>query len=393
MTTEPPTGETPPKYYRIHASTAVSDVLDGINEDDLVHALTDLEVDPMDVGEDYYEEHAARATDEERATWGKAYETFTAEIQRADDNLSAARAAWETAQGLHSAAIEDAWNDYAPTDAAVTERRDEVVEMRLEAEAAERRAQAQAAQDAQDREDAELGPRTWVTYTPYRRSVKVAPDMMVPVIHVAGCKVTGGHEHLPYANEYKEARRPQVEEVLLAGAFRYARGSATTDKLPTKLCGRCKPQESLHKALGTVYDDWLEGVESIQDPMPTEKGMATALKLKDEWRTRQTPGYSLVSDKYQRAENLIEPHEVLIGWYDPDRNSILPNEPALERLLEILPDRGFAARRIKEPAAFRAGDKISDTGVAVRRLTKAEIRRRKEGTGPAAVVDLEGTDG
>lgn len=395
MTTEPPTGATPPKYYRIHSDTDVSEVLDDIN-DGIVHALTDREVDPYDTGDDsWYEEHAARATDEERIAWGKAYETFTSEVKRADDNLSAARAAWETAQGVHSAALQDAWNDYTPTDAAITERRDEVVEMRLAAEAAERRAQAEEAQAAQDREDAELGPRTWVTYTPNSRSVKVAPDMMVPVIHVAGCKVTGGHEHLPYSNEYKEARRPEVEEVLLAGAPRYERGRATSDMLPTKLCGRCKPHQSLHDALGTVYEDWREGVESIQDPMPTHKGMATALGLaRDEWRTHRTPGYTIQSATYYREERLIEPHEEMIGWYDSEKNTVVPNAEKLAELERVLPERGFAVRRVKEPARYGGRERMCDTAVVVRRLTKAERRRRKEAAAaPAAVVDLEGGDG
>jgi hypothetical protein len=379
-----------PKYYRLHSDSSVSDVLDNINDDDMVHAITDMEVDPYDTGEGYYDQHAVRASDEERAAWAKAYETFTAELQRADDKLAAARAAWESAQSRHWAAFQDAWTDYAPTDAALTARRDEVVEMRREAEEEERRAEARAAQEAQDREDAELGPRTWVTFTPRIRETKVAPDMMVPVIHVAGCTVTKGHENLSYPNAYKYARKAEVQEVLLAGAFRYARGRATADRLPTKLCGRCKPGESLHKALGAVYEDWLEAVESTQDPMPTTKGMASALGLKDEWRSYRTPGYTVMSSKFYRDEKLIEPYEEMIGWYNPDTGTVVPNAEALARLEEILPGRGFAVRRVKEPARYGVGDKECESAVAVRRMTKAEIRRRKEGGAtPAAVVNLE----
>lgn len=367
-----------PVYYRVLTDVDISEHLDDFNDEDAVRYITDTPVDPMDEGEGYYEEHAARATGDELAAWGKAYATFQAETARADADLEHARAAWEKAQSIHSDRLRDAWNDYAPTDTAVAQRRDEVVAMRRKAEEEEREAEARAKQEAQDREDAELGPRTWITYHPNSSSVKVSPDMMVPVIHLAECKATGGAEHLPYRNEYRFARKADVQETLLAGAPRYARGRATNDLLPTKLCGRCKPQESLRQALGAVYDEWLAKVENTQPPMPTPKGVAGALGLKDEWRSYRTPGYTVVSDQYYRAEELIEPHEALIGWYDPAREVVTPNQEKLARLEEILPERGFAVRRVKEPARYHVGDKESETAVAVRRMTKAEIRQRKE---------------
>lgn len=380
-------------YYRIHTTTEVSDVLSDFNEDDLVHAVTDLAVDPLDTGDDYYEEYAARATDAEHAAWTQAYDTFSGAVRRAGDDLAAARAAWEAAQGRHTAALLDAWNDYAPTDTAICQRSDEVVLWRERARKEELAAAARAAQEAQDKEDAELGARTWVLFTPNSRDVKAAPDMMVPVIHVAGCPVTQGHENLPYARTHKYARRAEVEQVLLEGAFRYSRGRRTEDKLPTKLCGRCKPGETLRAALGTVYEDWLERVESIQEPMPTHKGMAAALGLKDEWRGYRTPGYTTVSSRYYRDEKLIEPHEELIGWYSPESELVTVNPEALARLEEVLPGRGFAVRRINEPAAFHVGDRPCATAVAVRRMTRAERRRHKEGTPPVHTVDLEDAGG
>jgi hypothetical protein len=390
-----------PTYYRLDTDNRIGDILDDFNEEDTVHFVTDKVVDPYDTGDDYYDEHAARATTEEHAAWKGAYETFASEIKRADDNLATARAMWEKAQAVHSAAYEDAWNDYASTDAVIYERQNEVVDMRRQREADEREAEARAAQEAKDREDAELGPRTWVTYHPSSMYNKVRPDMMVPVIHLAGCKLTRGAEDRPYSNEYRYARKEQVQETLLAGAYRYERGRKTTDKLPTKLCGRCKPHESLRKALGAVYDEWLAKVESTQEEMPTAKGAAAALGLKDEWHGWNKSGFTYQSAKYYREEKLIEPHEELVGWFDRDRNVVVPNAEKLAYLEQVLPERGFAVRRVPEPARYyKPEGTMCETAVAVRRMTKAEIRQRKEdaaalarhreNSGPAAVQNLEG---
>ncbi|MEU9405541.1 hypothetical protein AB0E08_07540 [Streptomyces sp. NPDC048281] len=388
-----PSGDKP-VYYRLNTDRCISDILDGFNEEETVHFVTDKVVDPYDTGSEdsWYAEHAARATPEEHTAWTGAYQTFTGAVSRADDDLKAAQAAWEAAQARHSAALQDAWNDYAPTDAVIYERQDEVVTMRRQREDDERAAQTRAAQQAQDQEDAELGARTWVTFTPlYNHGMKVKPDMMVPVIHLAGCKITKGSERLPYTNEYRYARKAEVQETLLEGAFRRERGRTTSEKLPTKLCGRCKPHESLRKALGYVYDEWLEGVESIQDPMPTPDGTPNALGLKDEWRSRSKDGFTTVSSTYYRDEGLIEPYETLVGWYDAERRIVWDAPEKLAELEQLLPERGFAVRRVKEPKAFNVGDKLSQTGVAVRRMTKAEIRRRKEAAAnPAPIQNLEG---
>ncbi|MFI0967121.1 hypothetical protein ACH4S8_37905 [Streptomyces sp. NPDC021080] len=387
-----------PIYYRVHGDTDLSDYLNGFNDDEVVYAITDKAVDPMDTGDDWYAEEAARASKDEHTVWAKAYETFTSEVNRATSNLEAARAAWEKAQAVHSAALEDAWNDYAPTDTAVTARRDEVREMRREAEKEKVQVEIRAAQEAQDREDAELGPRTWVAFHPNLRSHKVSPDMMVPVIHVAGCKVTKGGEHLPYGNEYRYERKPEVEGTLLAGAPRYERGRATSDRLPTKLCGRCKPHSSLHAALGEVYEGWLAGVESIQEPMPTTAGVPAALKLSDEWCSRTSPGFTVQSAKYYLEEKLVEPYEVMISWILPDAKTVTANPEKLAYLEQVLPGRGFAVRRVQEPKIYRNPDgTMCETAVVVRRMTKAEIRQRKQDaaetarfqTAPQAPQNLE----
>lgn len=391
-----------PRYYRVHTETENSDTLDEVvdNEDGYPRALTDLEVDPYDPGDSdsWAEEDAARASEEERQLWNSAYATFTGAVERAEETLETARAAWEQAQGVYRGALEDAWQEYAPADTAIGERVEEVRRMRREREEEQRQAEARAAQEAQDAEDRELGPRTWVTYHPQVREVKVAPDMMVPVIHLAGCPVTKGRENVEssrvYAN-YRYARKDAVQATLLEGAPRYARGRATEERLPTKLCGRCKPQESLRQALGTVFEDWQEERDNERPPMPSIKGMPSALKLNDEWGHYRTPGYRVMSDKYYRDEDLIRADEVLIGWYDPAKETIVANEEALERLMQILPDRGFNVRRVNEPQRYGMGDRLSHYGVAVSRMTAAERRRHQEGAAPVAagnVVDLEGGD-
>lgn len=366
-----------PTYYRVQLSLDLGEALEDINEDDAVHFLTDKEVDPYDAGDDWHAEWAVRASKEEHADWTRAYETFSANVKRAKEKLNAARDAWEQAQGVFRATLEDVWQGYAPTDAAITNRYEEVETMRLERDKEERAAEARAAQEAQDREDAELGPRTWVVFHPSSSEAKAAPDMMVPVIHLAGCKVTEGREDLPYSSSWKYTRPSEVEKVLLKGAPRCSRGMPTTEMLPTKLCGRCKPQESLRQALGEVYESWQEEQDNRREPMPTAKGLPGALKLQNEWGNYRTPGYSAMSDKYYRAEGLIEADELMVGWYVPEKDAIMPNEQALERLVKILPARGFIARRVKEPRAFSRDGKMSDSGVAVRRMTRAEIRQHK----------------
>lgn len=380
-----------PTYYRIHHDTAVE-----TDEGTSLRALTGRQVDPYDVPEQWEQQDAARASDEEAAQWGAAYATFASSVTRAQEKLEAARAAWEQAQGIHAAALNDARDDYAPTHQAITRRVEEVEGMRADRNRAEQEAQARAAQEARDREDAALGPRTWVVYQPTRHTVnlKTAPDMMVPVIHLATCTLVGYKVEATSAVyvEWTYARRAEVETVLLNGAPRYARGRATDEGLPTKLCGRCKPADSLHAALGTVFETWREQVESVQAFLPnTAHGMAAALKLQDEWRHGSTPGYTIVSSLYQRAESLITPPERLIGWYSPDRQAVVPNPEALERLEKILPERGFAVRRVSVPAALLQGrlPHLSDTAVAVRRMTPQEIRLRTEGPGAPDPVPLE----
>ncbi|MFC4328293.1 hypothetical protein ACFPC0_10695 [Streptomyces andamanensis] len=378
-----------PAYWRVDNDAELLYSLDGLNEDEVVHSITgDQPVDPMDTGEDFLRPlEAARATPDELTQWHQAHASLKLTVFKADEALEAARAAWEAAQKAHHNVLKAAWEAYEPTDRVIAGRRDEVNEMRDKAEQELR----EAAQEAKDKEDAELGPRTWVTYEPNVALVKNSPDMAVPVIHLAGCKVTEGREDYTYKDEYRYARKDDVEVVLLKGAPRYARGRATPDRLPTKLCGRCKPHESLHEALGETYEEWRRELESIQEPAPTHAGMAGVLGLKDEWRRYKTDGYTVTSSTYYREENLIEPYEELIGWYDGEREVVVPNEEKLARLEEILPGRGFAVRRVKSPAAFHTGKEWSDTAVAVRRLTKAEKRQRKEDA--AATARFRGQPG
>jgi hypothetical protein len=379
-----------PTYYRTDMDVNALRHLEDFNRQEAVWHPTDQPVDPLsEDAVEGWEIRAARATPEELAAWRQAYDRLVTTTDTIQADLDAARAAWEKAQEEATAALSRAYGEYRHVHDTIDQRHEEVQELRDQADE-ERQAAADAEAAArQAAEDAELGPRSWLIYEPNSSSVKVAPDMMVPVIHLAGCPTTKrARDH-----RYVAARKAEVETVLLAGAPRYERGMPTPDRLPTKLCGRCKPGDSLHQALGHVYETWRDQVESVQEPAPKPEATAAALKLRDEWRTNQIPGYTRVSDQYQRAEKLIETHEFLVGWYDPDRKSVIPNPEALERLEEILPGRGWAVRRIKEPQAFRVGDKWSDTGVAVRRMTKMEIRQRKEGAAPAAVVDLEGGDG
>lgn len=384
----------PTRYYRIFNNDELLDVGDPTDVDGYVLAVTSLEVDPYDTGEGWHEEHAARATPAEHARWSAAYDTLKDALRRAENDLEAARAAWEAAQGRHRAALQDARNDYGPTHTEIAERREEVQEMRRQREQEQREAQERAAREAQEREDAELGPRTWVIYQPslHDRTRKKHPEMFLPTIHLATCSLTHGREHDNTAKEWNFARAKDVEAVLNTGGPMARGGYPTKQHGPARLCGRCKPQDSLRQALGTVYESWQEEQDKKPLPMPDSKRLPAAMKLTDEWNNgRSRPGYAVMSDKYYRDEGLVHADEIMLGWYDPAKETIVQNEEALERLVRILPERGYTARRVKEPQAYRLGDKVSAYGVAVRRLSVWEQRQATEAAAaPGNTVSLEG---
>lgn len=130
----------------------------GVNDEDSVTYVTDERwADPLDEGDtdDWRGQSVAAATPEEHAEWRAAYGTFTSAVDKAKEKLEHARAAWKAAQGIATAQIRDAVNEYRPTHEAIERRVEAVEKLREEARLAELARKAQAAADAQAAEDAE----------------------------------------------------------------------------------------------------------------------------------------------------------------------------------------------------------------------------------------------
>jgi len=379
-----------PAYYKTKNDIDILD--DHPLEDETVTFITrEKWADPLDEGNDggYWSQDIAQATDQELDLWEGAYDRFRADTGKVHEDLEAARKVWEAAQEAANQRITTLWETYKPVSVVLQSRIAEAEELREENREKEEARLAQQRIDAQAAEDRELGPRTWVTFHPTSATARVSPTMYQPVIHLAGCKLTGGRENLTYTNEYKIARKEQVQKTLLEGAVLMDRGRPTQERIFTKLCGRCKPHASLKEALGDVYDAWLVASESVQEPMPKlSGGLYKDLGLEDEWFSKRPAkdGYYPVDASYLKKEKLIEPFETFLGWvYTTEDGRTFASSDCEDKLLvlmETLPERGFAVRRVMQPEQVGGGDgKLSTTGVAVRRMTKHEIRMRKENNG------------
>lgn len=383
-----------PTFYRATLDLEALGDLDNYNEHDAVFVITEDSIDPLspEAVEAGWEIRAARASKAELAEWRQAYAELRHTTDRIRADLEAARAAWEAACGQAHAKLQDAWEEYRPVHEAIDRRRDEVEELReRDVQERARKAQAEAAA-AQAAEDAELGARTWVVYEPEIDSWarKKHPEMYVPVVHVAGCSVTKGREDDPRDKEWNYVRAAGVEATITAGGPLAAQGSLTGERVPVKLCGRCKPEQTLRDAgLGHVFERWRDEVESIQPPMHPERHLKGKLGIQ-EWRTfsPRKSGYTLVQHETYRKEGSISEHEILLGWWDADREHLIADEDRLRWLERELPKNGFAVRRFNEPEKW--GGRQNTQAVAVRRMTAGEIRRFKETTAaPAHIQELE----
>jgi hypothetical protein len=348
--------------------------------DYVLHVAEEGTVDPLgheavDAGS--WEVRAARVTPAERAQWLKDYATMKQETDAATAHLEAARKVWEAAQKTTAAKVIAAWEDYQHVHELIKRRMKDVEALRDAEDERQYAEERKAAAEAKAAEDAELGPQTWAAFFPRSGKVKTAADMYVPVLHLAGCSVLGGREYVSYSNSCQLLRATEVRRTLLEGGPETSRERRTGRTLPTKLCGRCKPQQSLHEELGEVYDTWQAETDAIQPPLPSQS------KYIDQQFRKILPkylplyhhkvdGYSQVSDSKYREKELIKPYEVLIGWYGHLRKSIVPNPERLEALFETLPDHGWAVRHVKSPWP---GEENQLIAVAVRKMTVAEIRQ------------------
>jgi hypothetical protein len=391
-----------PQYIKISTDADSLYDADVPGGDDVLFVPTDqIVTDPVgrtDDGSvylaDYDEDNVARATLEERFAWSVAHHRFSTEYEAAEAEWRLAEAAYEKAKERLAKSLTAAWEGYRSTQEAIGQRIEEVQELREAAYQAEQQRIHDKAIADQVAEDAELGPRTWAVWQNTETYGAKKPDMMVPMLHLAGCSVLRGREDvkLSYRSDVRRLRIAEAHEILLTGGPEMARAGVhgygrTGRYLHTKLCGRCKPHDSLREELGEVFDGWLYEVESVQPPLPTEKKVLSELTaILQPWFFHDADeGFTMASDEKYREAGRIEPFETLVGWGSAftaasgDRRRSLAESPEkLAEIEEILPKHGWAVRRFID-----IWDKKNDveciTSVAVRKMTKAEIRARKAG--------------
>lgn len=377
--------EDPAQYVKIDSDVYLLDAM-GNGEDDIVLLPTDKVItDPLSgeaIGK-YDEVDAARATPAERAQWAQDAAVFLLAAAAANTRLDEAKAAWEDAQKTAALALRKAWENYQPTQELIQRRIDQTRDLRDEQGSNEARALADAADAAQAAEDAELGARTWAVYQRQDTYGPKKPDMLVPVLHLAGCPVLKGSENNDLSRSARRLRAGEAREVLFAGGRHWRRES--DERFPTKLCGRCKPADSLRAALGEDFDTWMHQTKAIQPPLParTEARADQLRKVIPAFRPpyRRTSGYVLMSDRQYRQKQQIETYEALVGWYEQETDAIMARPERLQALIDGLPEQGWAVRRVQtehgeEPYA-----------VAVRKMTAAEIEQRD--ADKAATADVE----
>jgi hypothetical protein len=394
MTTEEP------QYIKINTDINSLYDVDIPEGDDVLFVPTDkIVADPVERADDdrayfaaYDENNVARATVAERLDWSKAYHRFYTEVETAQAEWELAEAAYEKAEQRRAEHLTAAWESYRPTQEVIGQRIGEVHELREAAYQAEQQRIHDKAIADQVAEDAELGPRTWAVYQKTDTYDTKKPDMMVPVLHLAGCSVLKGQEDtkLSYRSDYRRLRIAEAHEILLTGGPEMARAGVygygrTGRYLHTKLCGRCKPHDSLRAELGEVFDGWLAEVDSVQPPLPTEKKVLSELTaILQPWFTHNADeGFTLASDKKYREVGRIEPFETLVGWGTTltaggKRRSLIESPEKLAEIEEILPKHGWAVRRFID-IWDKKNDVECTSSVAIRRMTKAEIRAMKEG--------------
>lgn len=407
--------ETPgaqPTYYRTTTDLDVLNDLDNFNRHDAVHVITDRPVDPYSedaVAE--WEMRAARASEEELAEWRAAYDALVKTAAGASEKLAAAKAAWEKARQEALGELRAAYAAYEHVHDTIEKRHGEVEALRQEAENDRTRQEQAEADRAQAAEDAELGPRTWVIYELTTVDAnyygkKKTPDMFLPMIHVAGCAVTKGREKYDHEKAWRYARAIDVRAAISAGGSLAANGRRTGKRAAVRMCGRCKPEESMRQAgLGDAYDEWRAETDVIQPPIPADRYLVKRLDLGDDWRgwSKQRSGFVPVHPDSYREKGAIAKHEFLLGWWDADRQTVDRHaQSRLAYLEQVLPGRGFAVRKFDEPKEYGGGECLSAR--AVRLMTPGEVRQHKEDAaelaqrqaqaGPVHTVSLEdGADG
>jgi hypothetical protein len=342
------------------------------------------------------------ATVEEAVDFLRDREWFESRVRQAATAEEEAREAFERAMADAHAAYRAAWSEYLPVHNELT-RRAQATLVAFDAHEESMKAdKARQDQQAQSDEDARLGAREYVIRRP-RETGKLNYDSDVPTVHLVTCSTL---KHPNTQSSYAARHRKPVrvaeafEALMQGGALLATRGKGATwlpadqgeARLPGKVCGRCRAEVGLMAHDPVAYLAWRDQTESIQpDLAPSGRRLDTLFhQVRIPFHRYATQpnlwavAGSTQEENYQR-NGCIQSYETLIAWVHRNKDdSKIYASPGvgdhLEKLAESLAKVGLAVRRVADPANDQedASEQLSDYYLAVRYMTDAEKRRRKE---------------
>jgi len=319
----------------------------------------------------YDEVRIIDATEDEARHWTDAHAVLRTRMAAIEADVLRARDAWEKAKQQAVEARKSVWENYAPVQAEIERRMEDIAEQRTQ----ELERRAQALRDEEERklaaEDAVLGLREYLVTRPRLRGQE-SPTMDVPTVHLVGCPNTKRMRSLP-----DPVRIGEAFEALMDGGAPYYKAGWSWEPRPGEqrlfgeVCSRCGIEERFLAAFPDTYLDWRERAESVVRPLPRET-WTTTNKLFAELginRARQgEEGYGRPSDLENefRKKGTIAAHEGLLYWSDGKYRR--ENAEKTEELIRALEEKGMTGRVLEE-------DK---TLIAYRFLTKGELRAKAE---------------
>ena len=375
--------------------TGLEDGRDGylLDRDDVLYVGEATTRDLLDEPDDtsWSTPEVVEATQDEAAEWRRQFTLFAEGMEKAEAKVTVATAVFRKIVEEARAEAQAAWDTYQPVHVELERRLEQVQEQREEAARAHEKALQEAAAAAQAAEDAELGPRSFYVTRPSQRG-QDGRDMDVPTVHHVSCGIARRLKRLPHPVRIAEAFEALMDGGNVAKRWIsnvYRAEERTEKRLPGAVCERCPAFDELKAHAPDTFMDWLQRTESQQfAPMPPDtytgkKSLFKKLGLPMAEHYSEKEGWSLVSDKIYREPNAMVDGERLVGWlglrekHDGGTELRVVKAPErLAKIFDLLPPRGFAVRWIHEPENFGGG--VCDCAVAVRPMSKWEIRQRKE---------------
>jgi len=311
------------------------------------------------------------ATEIEARHWTDAHAVLRVRMAAIEAEVLRAREAWEKAVQQAVEARKSVWENYAPVQAEIERRMEDVMEQRDQ----ELNRRTQAAQDDKNRrlaeEDAALGLREYLVTRPRLRGQE-SPQMDVPTIHLVGCPNTKRMNRLP-----EPVRLGPAFEALMDGGAVFGKPHWSWEALPGEkrlfgeVCSRCGVEDRFLAAFPDTYLDWRARAESVTKPVPRDTWTATNKFFADlglARALRDKEGYLRASEMESafRKKGTIGQHEGLLCWSDGKYRRA--NAEKTQELIKCLERKGMTGRTLE-------GD---DSLIVFRFLTKGELRAKAE---------------